>query len=668
MTSNQTTREFFDYQKLDPRKELEQTITGHLKNALEKRGFTVTHNGSLTTHAPPGLPDIEVFDDKYHITVEVTKLKKSSSDREMLSISDHLQKTKEKKPQKKCYTIYVSPETHYRMINAVRDHNIAREKETDQKIMPLNFSNFDLLISKLTNSHKDLYKKEQIISLFDRFPDFVDDERVLKVLFEELFPTDESIKKEIEVKEFAKWQELEKDVMKDLERIENKLREYGIAVASEAIKNLIYLIFIKLYEEKKNIEKRGKNWFQPKAFLEFQEAQGEEKSKRAIHSLFEQVKNQKEFQETKLFTKHDLLAEKLDDDFVLEEIIKPLDKYIFYKTKVDGLGAVYEVLAKRSSKDVKVGQFFTPLHIVNFMVQLAELDPSDIILDPACGTGRFLIWAMEDMLDKVTGKNAEEKQDSIQMNQLFGTDNDGNVAKLAKMNMYIHGDGKGNIFDEDGLLLYKKHDMDNKIDVILTNPPLGKLNYRRSTYDDEFYKRMEVIPRKATKDGEFEITGNLLKGGALFVNAYNFYLKDIRDESLPIEWRGGKLLSILDEGILNTDGYKELRGFIKKHFYIKAVVSLTKDAFVPVSNTSSKTSILYAIKKDDPTAEQQEPIFYAHAEKVGVDTKRKICSNHLESILEKYLEFKKNVLSSYDGLHFNKEKFLNKKFEKGIIE
>ncbi len=306
--------------------------------------------------------------------------------------------------------------------------------------------------------------------------------------------------------------------------------------------------------------------------------------------------------------------------------------------------------------------------------------------------------------------------------QLFGTDDDLNVAKLAKMNMYIHGDGKTNIQDKDGLLLFE---FDNKTDVILTNPPLGELTYMKDTYDDNFrLKRMHVIPRKniteerlieyqrrlnthrekyddARKTGkkttsyenkireyedkiaecrvlikneksEFETTGNQMKGGALFINAAKHYLKVIRNESVLPEWRGGKLLIILDEGVMNTDDYKEVRDFIKRYFYIKAVISLTKDTFVPVSNTSTKTSILYAIKKEDPDAIQQEPIFFAHAEKVGIDTKKKVCPNHLFNsggdILTKYKEFKTNILTSYDGVHFSRARFLESGFTKGKID
>jgi type I restriction enzyme M protein len=482
---------------------------------------------------------------------------------------------------------------------------------------------------------------------------------------------------------------------------------------------VILLVFIKLYEEKR--EHAGEvNRLTKDSFIRFQDIVQQRRKKRAIQELFEKIKEDPELQGAGLFT-DDKLSDKMNDDFVIKYFIEPFSRYHFYTTKVDGLGAAYEVLGKLSGKDVKVGQFFTPENVVRFMVKLAELDTTDKVLDPACGTARFLTYSMEDMLSKVTGPNVEIQKKRIRTMQLFGTDDDPSVAKLAKMNMYIHGDGKTNIMDRDGLLLI---DMDGDIDVILTNPPLGELTYMKDTYNDEFrLERMEVIPRKnVTEDliteytrrldvfrkkidiairagkktesytrkmkeyndkiaecrvllgrgeSQYRSTGNQMKGGALFINAAKHYLKVERNESALPEWKGGKLVIILDEGILNTDDYREVRNFIKKYFYIKAVISLTRDAFVPVSSTTTKTSILYAIKKEDPDAMQKEPVFFAHAEKVGLDTKKKVCSNHLfnsgNDVLSRYKEFKKAVLGSYEGVNFNKKKFLEKGITQGVI-
>jgi hypothetical protein len=93
---------------------------------------------------------------------------------------------------------------------------------------------------------------------------------------------------------------------------------------------------------------------------------------------------------------------------------------------------------------------------------------------------------------------------------------------------------------------------------------------------------------------------------------------------------------------------------------------------VPVSKTSTKASILYAIKKEDVNAEQHEPIFYAHASKVGVDTRRRICDNHLDegadNILKRFFDFKQKVLSSYIGGRFSASEFDKSGFNEGRLE
>lgn len=709
------------YDNLDPRRELEQTITEDLKRGLEKRGFTVLHNGTRNKPAPANKPDIVVFDHNTHINVEATKTTKSSADREFLSIKDHLQKSKRLNSTKKCFAIYVSPETHYRMMNACRDFSILNEDKEDLKMIPLCFENFELLVTKLIQSHKERYTKKEFLSLFKEYRQFVDDERILGILYDKLFSDDVALRKELEIKEENKHQKTVEELIKNLLKLEDDLREHQGITHIDAIRNIIFLVFIKLYEEKREFEGK-ENRFKLETFKKFQEFEDQEETKRAIHILFNRIENDPELVEAKVFTETDFLDEKLDDDFVIDFFIKPFDKYHFYTTKVDGIGAAYEVLGMRTGKDVKAGQFFTPENVVKFMVKLAELDQDDVILDPACGTARFLIYAMEDIRKKLTGRNLEEKFEEIKTKQLYGSDYDLNVAKLAKMNMYIHGDGKANIMDKDGLLLYE---FDEKIDVILTNPPLGPQSYTRTSYDDDFrLKRIEVIPKTNVTEQKLEeyraklkerekllkitrlqkpndakrhaamikkynhkileletrirnrnaklvVKGSKMKGGALFVGASKHYLKSVRDSSAPLEWRGGKLLIILDEGILNTETYTEVRSFIKKYFYIKAIISLSRDTFVPVSSTSTKTSILYAIKKEDPDAIQQEPIFFAHAEKVGIDTRKRVCANHLfndgKDILSKYLDFKRKVLASYIGSTFSRQKFSEQGFEKGTI-
>lgn len=709
------------YDTLDPRTELEQAITSDLRRALEKRGFHVQHNGSRDACAPAGKSDIEIWNSSVHINVEITKCVKSSQDHEWQSIKDHFEETKRSHSTIDCFLWFVSPETYYRTINSMKDWNFAHKDDLDQKFMPMCFSTLELFCRKLTESPKETYIQNQILGLFDDFVQFIDDENVLRHLYEKLFNDDSNLRGEVEKKEELRHGRVVEELIAGFKQLEQKLRNERVALTGDAIKNVIYLVFIKLYEEKKEKEEHEKNRFTSTSFPEYQ--RNVRDTRTAIVKLFDNIKNDPDLRNCRLLTDDDRLSNRLRDEFVIENFIKPFEQYVFYTTKVDGLGAAYEVLGQLSGKDVTVGQFFTPENVVKFMVKLAELDPSDVVFDPACGTARFLTNSMLTMMDKVKDVRDEaEKVEHIQKEQLFGTDDDPTVAKLAKMNMYIHGDGKTNILDEDGLT---RIDQDGKIDIVLTNPPLGDLNYWRYIYDDNFrLKRMDVIPKTniteqklvATKkrlleiqsqlssgtlslqdakakqkrldalqtkqteleykisqgNSEYVILGKQMKGGALFLNASAHYLKEIRNDSEPYEWKGGKLLIILDEGNLNTETYTQVREFIKKFFFIKAIFSLTRDAFIPVASTNTKTSILYAIKKQDPDVVQREPIFFAYVDKVGIDTRNRFCANHLfnhsDDILTKYFDFKKKVRDSYNGVVFSQSKFAEKHFEAGAID
>jgi len=770
------------YDDLDARTELEQTISGDMRSALKKRGLMVVHNGTSTNNAPSGVPDILATNETLVLAIECTTGRGAQQDRELNETRAHLNSLKRQNPGKKCYAIFVSENTSMRMIDGILDHNNQRaaEGKSDLKIIPLCFNSLELWLSRLSESEAELYPTTAFLGIFDHYSDFVDDFRVRRLLFENVFPNDIQLGVTIEQEEVQRDQKTLESLIRDLGQLEDYMRESGIAVGRETIDSLIYLVFLKLYEEKR--EKHGDtNRLRSNTIFEKYRRDSVDPStrrrKRAIHKLFGDVKREGEFMQSRMFTASDTLPESLKDDFIISHIIPTFSKYRFIGTRIDALGAVYERLAAGADKDVRVGQFFTPEAVVRFMVALADLDYRDLVLDPACGTGRFLIHAMADMVSKVEKLETRDKDtefEQVTLHRLFGVDIDPRISKIAKMNMWVHGDGKSNIFggpDYNGLALNKhgfnSHEtFDGVFDAVLTNPPLGELNYQDVRFVDRakdeqekirtIMERMPSLPqrnltktklnecrekavqlrneigvleaelRELENDAEikewnklgnarenrerrrqleetdklrtykkahaalerkkrnldrkqhegdallsappkFEITGNTMKGGALFLTAIWHYIKEnAYPNNLP-EWRGGKMLIILDEGILNTQDYTEVRTFLRRHFYLKAVISLTSETFVPISKTSSKTSILYAVKKTDLDAVQKEPIFFAHVERVGLDTRGKVCANHFDPILRRYHDFKQKVLSSYSGSEFRKDRFEQEGFQSGRI-
>lgn len=139
---------------------------------------------------------------------------------------------------------------------------------------------------------------------------------------------------------------------------------------------------------------------------------------------------------------------------------------------------------------------------------------------------------------------------------------------------------------------------------------------------------------------------------------------------------GGRVLIVVDDGILNTDTYAFARDFIRNKFFIKGIFSLTEKAFYAYSDKTIKTSILYLVKKaetidaggDIYTELQNDPVFYAHAEKVGFNSKRGKYENHLPEIEKGYFEFIKeleenkndnNGIFNPDTFNFEEKEFVN---------
>lgn len=159
------------------------------------------------------------------------------------------------------------------------------------------------------------------------------------------------------------------------------------------------------------------------------------------------------------------------------------------------------------------------------------------------------------------------------------------------------------------------------------------------------------------KRGEFELTGQVnYKGCLLFL--YKAY---------QILKTGGQTIIVVDDGLLNTDSYAFARDFIRNKFFIKGVFSLSDKTFYAYSGKSIKTSILYLEKKPESldadgdifTPLQDEPVFYAHIEKVGMNTKRGKYESHFEEVKEGFFRFLELVNENKERNNgvFNPEEF-----------
>jgi type I restriction enzyme M protein len=343
----------------------------------------------------------------------------------------------------------------------------------------------------------------------------------------------------------------------------------------------------------------------------------------------------------------------------VKEVVKYLEHYDLFGIDVDLNGRMFETFLSATMRGPGLGQFFTPRSVVDFMTALVDLrvtsENVDSVLDLCCGTGGFLIEAMAQMTEKakklvmLSETEKTNTLNTIRDDRLYGIDagTDPPIARIARINMYLHGDGGSHIYFADSLgknvpieeglepeLRTEREELRKLLlqqgkyfDVALTNPPFAKRYSIKEPDGREVLEQYELSWYTA-RDGSRKRRASL-KSNVMFLERYYDLLNP-----------GGILCTIIDESVLNTPTDKEVRQFILKRFLIKAIISLPQWAFFE-AGSNVKTSILFLVKKQNMSYDQPST-FFARCENIGYDRQKTDPSkNGLPSILDAYRMFAK---------------------------
>ena len=280
----------------------------------------------------------------------------------------------------------------------------------------------------------------------------------------------------------------------------------------------------------------------------------------------------------------------------------------FDYTHPEELGNAYEYLLSIMSSQGDAGQFRTPRHIIDFIVDVLNPTKDDKVLDPACGTGGFLVSTYNHILEQHDGKNDPKKKEKPLtpderkklMANLEGYDIDPTMVRIAQVNMYLHQFKNPQIFQYDSLTSEDR--WNDKFDVILANPPF-------------------MSPKGGIKPhNKFGVASN--RSEVLFVD---YIVNHLRPK--------GRAGIIVPEGIIFQSGvaYKALRkNLVENGLY--AVVSLPGGVFQPYSGV--KTSILLF---NNELAKQKSEIAFVKISADGFDlgsTKKAVSQNDLPAAVE----------------------------------
>jgi len=243
------------------------------------------------------------------------------------------------------------------------------------------------------------------------------------------------------------------------------LRDDGVGYG-DYVEQITYLIFLKMADEREHSGQQGQvpakySW------SKLVELDGDDLELQYRHTL-ESLGKEGGMLGT-IFRK---AQNKIQDPAKLERLIKMIDKEQWSTLPADVKGEIYEGLLERNAQDVKggAGQYFTPRPLIEAMVEVMQPKATDIVADPACGTGGFLLIAHDYMAKQASSK---KEQRHLKESALRGNDIVDSVVRLCAMNLYLHGIGGDEcpISANDALA---KEVGDDKVDMVLANPPFGK--------------------------------------------------------------------------------------------------------------------------------------------------------------------------------------------------
>ncbi len=403
-------------------------------------------------------------------------------------------------------------------------------------------------------------------------------------------------------------------------------------------KQIINLLFCKIYDE----QYTGKN-----EEVTFRAGVYEDKEivSTRIKELFVQVKNR--FND--VFEDEDSIT--LDPDSIVFAVGQ-IQELCITESERDVIGDAFEVFVSKALKD-EDGQFFTPRNVIKMMVEIIDPNEKTMIMDPACGTGGFLIESLRHVWNKVeinanklgwSEKRLEEEKQYVATTYFRGIDKDSFVAKVTKAYMAIIGDGRGGIFCENSLEHPKewsnkcqdKIDL-GKFDVVLTNPPFGsKIPVKEEKILKQFSFGHKWTFDKKEKKWELQSVLNN-KGAKGGVEPQILFI----ERCLQLLKIGGKLGIVLPDGIYGNDKLGYIREFLKRNTKILAVIDVPSETFQP--NTSTKTTILIAEKIKENTTIDDHYIFMAICETCGHDRRgNSTLDDDVSLVSEKYFEFVKS--------------------------
>jgi len=439
----------------------------------------------------------------------------------------------------------------------------------------------------------------------------------------------------------------------DLVKILKILEELVLAGAGvDSFTEIFKLIYAKLYDEKEAKKRKDGE-------ILFRQSKDIQITFDAINRLFQSAV--KEW--PGIFSQYDKIELAPGH---LSICVSEFEKIKLLDSDLAVIDAAFEYLLPDVAKGSR-GQYFTPRHVIDMAVKILNPKDGEYVVDPACGSGGFLIHAMQYVWNNDLSRADKSAKIDYAKKYIYGIDFDDKPTKIARAMMLIAGDGKSHILKlnslnpkewqgdeseklharaelQERLAKFDDYDKnsDNKnnfryfdFDALLTNPPFA----------GEIHETSLLKDYNLAKNDKGKMR-NKMERHILFI-----------ERALDMIRPGGRMAIVLPQGVLNNTNMEYVRDYLFDKARILAVVGLHGNTFKP--HTGTKTSILF-LQKWEKESLKDYPIFMAVSKKGGKDNSgdyvykkdkngdilyspqgKKYLDHDLDEIVEEFIKFTK---------------------------
>lgn len=457
----------------------------------------------------------------------------------------------------------------------------------------------------------------------------------------------------------------EDELTRRFKQAHNSLWAGGELNPSEAFDELDKLIFCKIWDERKARKKGEPYDFQifnepiPKNATKEQKEKIELKISEALHKRITDLYAEGKKKDPEVFKDNIRLNHQK-----VKTVVGYLEPISLSLTDLDSKGKAFETFMGSYFRG-DFGQFFTPRAIVKFIVNTLPITNENKVLDTSCGSGGFLLYALDKVRNEASEYYPDWKTEPIEFNKhykywhdfaeknLFGIEINEQIARTAKMNMIIHDDGHTNVISADGLLkseklIEKSGNKDfkyNSFDFIITNPPFGSsVKQSERAYLHQYKLGNKDISWLDTKNSAVKERTNQSTEVLFIEQCWNFLTE------------GGFLAIVVPDGILTNSSLQFVRDNIEEWYRIVAVISMPQTAFAH-TGAGVKSSVLFLRKWNKETTDS------IRNKKIEWQEQIKDDNNYLETVKEIEKQ-KKQIIKNHTGFENNTGKTENKEIEK----